>query len=155
MFYLFASVHNSNKCHSHCACVYYADWHRSQRPKPAATGAIIPGVARAVTTEATNLDADSRRNTLVTNSGIVIATGSYENDRRASTPSTTSQQVRVSSWTPSVPVNESQNTSTKQSGLPFDEEAKLVYGAVLSLRNMMKKLSKRYCSLPIISSANF
>ena len=26
-------------------------------------------------------------------------------------------------------------------GLPFDEEAKLVYGVVLSLRNMVKKLS--------------
>jgi len=29
------------------------------------------------------------------------------------------------------------------SALPFDEEAKLVYGVVLSLRNMIKKLSGR------------
>lgn len=29
----------------------------------------------------------------------------------------------------------------RQAGLPFDEEAKLVYGVVLSLRNMVKKLS--------------
>lgn len=29
-------------------------------------------------------------------------------------------------------------------GLPFDEEAKLVYGVVLSLRNMVKKLSGRW-----------
>lgn len=29
----------------------------------------------------------------------------------------------------------------KGGGLPFDEEAKLVYGVVLSLRNMAKKLS--------------
>lgn len=28
-------------------------------------------------------------------------------------------------------------------GLPFDEEAKLVYGVVLSLRNMVKKLAGR------------
>ena len=28
-------------------------------------------------------------------------------------------------------------------GLPFDEEAKLVYGVVLSMRNMVKKLSGR------------
>jgi hypothetical protein len=28
-------------------------------------------------------------------------------------------------------------------GLPFDEEAKLVYGVVLSLKNMVKKLSGR------------
>jgi hypothetical protein len=33
-------------------------------------------------------------------------------------------------------------------GLPFDEEAKLVYGVVLSLRNMVKRLSGRYASTP-------
>ena len=32
-------------------------------------------------------------------------------------------------------------------GLPFDEEAKLVYGVVLSLRNMVKKLAGRYVPL--------
>ena len=30
---------------------------------------------------------------------------------------------------------------TTGGGLPFDEEAKLVYGVILSLRNMVKKLS--------------
>lgn len=29
----------------------------------------------------------------------------------------------------------------RRGGLPFDEEAKLVYGVVLSLRNMVKKLT--------------
>lgn len=33
--------------------------------------------------------------------------------------------------------------------LPFDEEAKLVYGVILSLRTMMKKLSKRYASFQL------
>jgi len=33
--------------------------------------------------------------------------------------------------------------SGRAGGLPFDEEAKLVYGVVLSLRNMVKKLSGR------------
>lgn len=32
-------------------------------------------------------------------------------------------------------------------GLPFDEEAKLVYGVMLSLRNMVKKLSGRCVAL--------
>jgi len=32
--------------------------------------------------------------------------------------------------------------SQPSTALPFDEEAKLVYGVILSLRNMMKKLSK-------------
>jgi hypothetical protein len=34
-------------------------------------------------------------------------------------------------------------------GLPFDEESKLVYGVVLSLRNMVKRLSGRYVSHPL------
>lgn len=34
-------------------------------------------------------------------------------------------------------------SGTAGQGLPFDEEAKLVYGVVLSLRNMVKKLSGR------------
>ena len=38
--------------------------------------------------------------------------------------------------------------SATQSGLPFDEEAKLVYGVVLSLRNMIKKISGRYDIYP-------
>lgn len=34
-------------------------------------------------------------------------------------------------------------STTGGTGLPFDEEAKLVYGVILSLRNMVKKLSGR------------
>ena len=40
----------------------------------------------------------------------------------------------------------SASTSGQMSALPFDEEAKLVYGVILSLRTMVKKLSKR-CAL--------
>ena len=34
--------------------------------------------------------------------------------------------------------------ASNSTGLPFDEEAKLVYGVVISLRNMIKKISGRY-----------
>jgi hypothetical protein len=37
---------------------------------------------------------------------------------------------------------------TTVAGLPFDEQAKLVYGVLLSLRNMVKKLSGRYVLPP-------
>ena len=40
-------------------------------------------------------------------------------------------------------VNGQQGGSGQAKGLPFDEEAKLVYGVVMSLRNMVKKLSGR------------
>jgi hypothetical protein len=41
------------------------------------------------------------------------------------------------------PVSEQkQGGSERHKGLPFDEETKLVYGVVFSLRNMVKKLSR-------------
>jgi hypothetical protein len=47
----------------------------------------------------------------------------------------------------------------RRGGLPFDEEAKLVYGVVLSLRNMVKKLtgscvSLQLCALLVIRRAD-
>ena len=59
------------------------------------------------------------RNTLMSSSGIIVA---VNDEPRTPLPGATQQ----------VPAN---------AGLPFDEEAKLVYGVVLSLRNMVKKIS--------------
>ncbi|CAL1706890.1 unnamed protein product [Somion occarium] len=109
----------------HCTCVYYQDWHRTKLPKPAAEGGILPAVSHQVypqpqqdtiSTSDPISTYSSPRNTLSSSSGVVVA------------------------------VNEEQRTTTPQppqaqSGLSFDEEAKLVYGVVLSLRNMIKKLS--------------
>ncbi|EAU91797.2 hypothetical protein CC1G_04565 [Coprinopsis cinerea okayama7 len=64
---------------------------------------------------------DSPRNTLAPSTGTVVAI----NDQTAQ---------------PQIPMAPTGVTST---GLPFDEEAKLVYGVVISLRNMVKKLSGR------------
>jgi trafficking protein particle complex subunit 1 len=116
----------------HCACVYYQDWHRSKPPRPAVEGGILPAVSQQIypvrgedgTISAMN---SSPRNTLSSSSGVIIA---------------------VNDDTPSTPLLQTttQPTATKQSntGLSFDEEAKLVYGVVLSLRNIVKKISGRY-----------
>ncbi|THH30778.1 hypothetical protein EUX98_g3403 [Antrodiella citrinella] len=61
----------------------------------------------------------SPRNTLNSSSGVVVAVNDEE-----TTPESTAAQTPI-----------------PQTGLPFDEEAKLVYGVVLSLRNMIRKLS--------------
>jgi hypothetical protein len=45
--------------------------------------------------------------------------------------------------------------AASSAGLPFDEESKLVYGVILSLRNMVKRLSGRYVSLPTPSPSLF
>ncbi|KII92580.1 hypothetical protein PLICRDRAFT_37350 [Plicaturopsis crispa FD-325 SS-3] len=121
----------------HCACVYYQDWHRTRRPKAAVEGGILPAVSRAVSPRPSLADVNtptssefgSPRNTLSSNTGVVVALGD------ASSASTSPGLLQMPSQPPA-----SQFSST---GLPFDEEAKLVYGVILSLRNMIRKLSGR------------
>ncbi|KAG6819583.1 hypothetical protein H0H93_010509 [Arthromyces matolae] len=107
------------------------DWHRTRRPKPAIEGGILPAVSQSVappTKTGTRISGfTSPRDTLTSGSGIVVAV----NDLSAHSPVTPILQ------TPAPPV------SLTSTGLPFDEEAKLVYGVVLSLRNMVKKLAGR------------
>ncbi|KAI0374135.1 snare-like protein [Pilatotrama ljubarskyi] len=111
----------------HCACVYYQDWHRTIRPKTAVEGGMLPAVYAPVYPSTNPGDASySNRNTLSSSSGIVVAV----NDDGPRTPLPTQTFSPVAQQPP-------QQTSS----LSFDEEAKLVYGVVLSLRNMIKKLS--------------
>ncbi|KAG8213896.1 snare-like protein [Butyriboletus roseoflavus] len=110
----------------HCACVYYQDWHRTKHLKRAVEGGILDGVSRAVspiavdTSTANNSTFSSPRNTLSSTTGFVVAVGQ-------------------DSSIPSQPPPD----GPKSNALAFDEEAKLVYGVMLSLRNMVKKLSGR------------
>ncbi|KAG6911127.1 hypothetical protein DXG01_003867 [Tephrocybe rancida] len=111
------------------------NWQRTRRPKLAVEGGILPAVSQAVAPQATTTTAPghtsgftSPRDTLSSGTGIIVAV----NDMSAQSPMTPLLQ------TPAPPPG---LTST---GLAFDEEAKLVYGVILSLRNMIKKLSGRY-----------
>ncbi|KAJ7647278.1 TRAPP complex subunit bet5 [Roridomyces roridus] len=131
------TIHSLYIYDRHCTCVYYQDWHRTRRPKPAVEGGILPAVSQAVSPSPhlANSNASvysgygSPRNTLSSNTGVVVAV----NDMLNQAPSTPLLQ------SPTSP-NPVVLTST---GLAFDEEAKLVYGVILSLRNMIKKLSGR------------
>ncbi|KAJ3790792.1 TRAPP complex subunit bet5 [Lentinula aff. detonsa] len=117
----------------HCACVYYHDWHRTRRPKPAVEGGILPAVSQAVlapvadSNPSTLAPYSSPRNTLTSASGVVVAVNEFN------AQSTASPLLQA----PPSPVGVS------STGLAFDEEVKLVYGVVFSLRNMIKKLSGR------------
>lgn len=117
----------------HCTCVYYQDWHRTRRPKPAVEGGILPAVSQAIspqptldptTTTTSSSNFNSPRNTLSSSTGVVVATNSNPNE-------------------PPTPLLATNPPGTSSTGLAFDEEAKLVYGVVISLRNMIKKLSGR------------
>lgn len=154
----------------HCNCVYYHDWHRTKRPKRANEGGdLLPAVSHALsplpstatigTTAAaaggggggtgsgssapsstSGTPFSSPRNTLASNSGVVIA---FSDGRQ-------SPGGRSTTATPPPPM-QIQGGSAGGAGLPFDEESKLVYGVVLSLRNMVKRLSGRYVSTPLSS----
>ena len=114
----------------HCTCIYYQDWHRTKRPKPAVEGGILVAVSQAVSPlPATTVDGNtspsafsSPRNTLSSTTGVVVA---------------------LNEGTIKQPASPKPQTALSSTGLPFDEEAKLVYGVVISLRNMIKKLSGR------------
>ncbi|KAI0699559.1 TRAPP complex subunit bet5 [Cytidiella melzeri] len=115
----------------HCTCVYYQDWHRTKAPRPAAEGGILPAVSQQIyqfrgedgTLSVAN---SSPRNTLSTSSGVVVAV----NDDLPRSPLP-------------HPIAQPPAPKPVSTGLAFDEEAKLVYGVVLSLRNMIKKISGR------------
>lgn len=86
-------------------------------------GNILPNVSRAVISSTTTDGPHERNpNLLTTNSGVVVAVGEPQ------TP---------------MPGGNALQSQQKQ-GLPFDEEAKLVFGLILSLRSMIKKLSGKY-----------
>jgi hypothetical protein len=94
-------------------------------------GGILPAVSRAVFSlpqstgnAVASSGFSSPRNALSSTAGVVVAV-----NETLAQPLTPTQQI---------------SSSATQSGLPFDEEAKLVYGVVLSLRNMIKKLTGRY-----------
>ncbi|KAJ7096263.1 TRAPP complex subunit bet5 [Mycena epipterygia] len=131
------TIHSLYIYDRHCICVYYQDWHRTRRPKPAAEGGILPAVSQAVSPSphlannaSVQLGFGSPRNTLSSNSGVVVAVNEMLSSQAPSTP------LLQSPISPSPVVLSS-------TGLAFDEEAKLVYGVILSLRNMVKKLSGR------------
>lgn len=110
----------------HCSCVYYQDWHRTKHPRPAAEGTILNAVSSAIapsTADAHTASANSPRNTLARSTGTVADAGGSEDPSTVAAPTT--------------------DGGPKSNALTFDEEAKLVYGVTLTLRNMIKKLSKR------------
>lgn len=96
--------------------MYYHDWQRVKKARPANEGVMLPNVAGKTVGGAVA----SPRNTLNVTSGTVIAV----HDAPGATTATPAPQANLTT-------------------LPFDEEAKLVYGVVISLRNMAKKLSGR------------
>jgi hypothetical protein len=102
----------------HCECVYYQDWHRSRPVRPPPEINFKPAVHRLPALPTTTQTRES------------IFSNSVARDRDS-----------VQSSVPNGNGTGDKRAYTTGGGLPFDEEAKLVYGVILSLRNMVKKLS--------------
>jgi len=126
------TIHSLYIYDRHCTCVYYQDWHRTRRPKPAVEGGILPAVSQAVsppnpvdTVAGPSSGFSSPRNRLSSGTGIVVA--------------------EVAAQSPAAPLLQTPApaVAVSSTGLAFDEEAKLVYGVILSLRNMIRKISGR------------
>jgi hypothetical protein len=115
----------------HCTCIYYQDWHRTKRPKPAVEGGILVAVSQAVSpVPATTGEGNGSSSAFSSPSNLLS--------------STTGTVVALNEGTNQLSTLPQPQTGTISSTeLPFDEEAKLVYGVVISLRNMIKKLSGR------------
>lgn len=96
---------------SHCDCVYYQDWHRTRPVRTPNPPNDRPGVHRLPQPVAPG----ARESIFSTGSGSVTPGGGQG--------------------------GQAGGAQKRQGGLPFDEESKLVYGVVLSLRNMVRKLS--------------
>ncbi|ORX36498.1 Sybindin-like protein [Kockovaella imperatae] len=104
----------------HCDCIYYQDWNRTRPLRAPSTTNFKPGVHRLAPAQPSQT-AGTRES--IFSSGFSsggIGTGITKAGNAMGSGAGASQR-----------------------GLPFDEEAKLVYGVVLSLRNMVKKLSGR------------
>ncbi len=146
-----AYVRPSHTHTRHCNCVYYHDWHRTKRPKRANDGGgLLSGVSHALSPLPPSAPAPgsstpgtpftSPRNTLTSTSGVLVAF------------SDTILQSQGTVVPQSAPAAAASGGGT---GLPFDEEAKLVYGVILSLRNMIKRLSGRYATSSAFLSCLF
>ena len=152
----------------HCNCVYYHDWHRTKRPKRANEGGdLLPAVSHALSPLPSTINTagvaagtgsgsapsstsgtpfSSPRNTLASNSGVLVA---FSDGRQS--PGLPRSTTATPPPPPPPPPSVQSQGGAGGPGLPFDEESKLVYGVVLSLRNMVKRLSGRCVPTPFPS----
>ncbi|KAI9347127.1 Sybindin-like family-domain-containing protein, partial [Pilaira anomala] len=130
------TIHNLYIFDRHCQCIYFQKWTHSKSSN------------NATTTSSSN-NGTSNNNSQLGNSNSRLG-GLATSSSRFSTSSTASSVVDQNSPNANSLIRSEDNHQTgitQQSGLAagsvisIEEEAKLVYGVVLSLRNFVRKLS--------------
>ncbi|MBW0564488.1 hypothetical protein O181_104203 [Austropuccinia psidii MF-1] len=151
----------------HCAAVYYQDWHRSSSKPARPSQNVLPWVSPAVSppndpSQPRN-DADRRRQLtsagilpFENRTGVVVGGGEvptqlqslvFSSVGKTSTAGLSAQPSREThpdfnnSQRISLESQSQDKAKSTSQGLPFDEEVKLVYGVIFSLRNMVRKLA--------------
>lgn len=140
----------------HCAAVYYQDWHRSPlkaaRPDPNVLPCVSPAISPVKEPHQTVTNTDLARQQSAmgilpfnNRSGVVIGGEEVPANMQPLVSSSILKHPSLNSNPLSKPSQENKlddhSLPSKIPGLPFDEEAKLVYGVVFSLRNMVQKLA--------------
>jgi len=105
----------------HCECVYFQSWHRTTPIRLVKD--VLPGIAP--------------------DTSLASATHTEQlNQAGTSIPSAT--RIQGGKNEPATkPVPRALDAPPARRGLPFDEESKLIFGVIYSLRNMVKKLSPK------------
>ncbi|WWC68771.1 uncharacterized protein I206_102706 [Kwoniella pini CBS 10737] len=111
----------------HCDCVYYQDWHRTKPTRAPSSQNYKPGVHR-IPMITNNINSEETFN----KESIFSKSLGSQNENK-------DHNSLISNNSISNDKDKKLNSLPK--GLPFDEESKLVYGVILSLKNMVKKLS--------------
>ncbi|OCF30484.1 hypothetical protein I316_07866 [Kwoniella heveanensis BCC8398] len=121
----------------HCECVYYQDWHRTRPARSPPSTTFKPGVHRLPPPQSnTTNDGTQQRESIFANPNPNTSVNGGDHNNRNSLVSTNNGRSGEKG-------GGGVGGGGANKGLPFDEEAKLVYGVILSLRNMVKKLSGR------------
>ncbi|KAH8916554.1 hypothetical protein BT69DRAFT_761562 [Atractiella rhizophila] len=125
-----------------CTCVYYQNWHPSPNPSPAQPGPeVLPSVSRIVSpllpteTRASTSKLDKPPTERFSGvGGTLVARGAPTPQ-----PGQTVFDLR-GGWAAAGEKEQAVEEGTGK-GMGFDEECKLIYGVVFSLRTMIKKLN--------------
>jgi hypothetical protein len=126
------TIHNLYIFDRHCQCIYFQKWTHNT------------STSKTNSSQSTSVNSSSQLATSNSNSRLGLNSSS-----RFSTSSATSSNAESSPNSNSLVRSEDhlQTGVTQQSGLAagsvisIEEEAKLVYGVILSLRNFVRKLS--------------
>ena len=118
----------------HCQCIYFQKWsHKSATPKTKVTGT-------STTSQINNSSRLGPLTATTTNSSSRFSASSANSSSHNATNTTTTGDNNSSSLVQSQTV---QSGLAAGSVISIEEEAKLVYGVILSLRNFVRKLSGR------------